>query len=368
MKILFLVTEDWFFRSHFLGFAHRAIADGHEVIVAARMSGVLDGEPGIRCIDTRAARRAMGPFALANEISRTRALIDRERPDVVHAIALKPIVLLLLSGARNVGRVLALTGRGYLSMHGSLRRRAMSAVLRRMLRSALDAPRTVLAVENAADRAWVEGGRRLDDARVVTPPGAGVDASALSVEPEPAGPIVVGLAARLIQSKGVDVVVDAIARLRVEGRDISLRIAGDQDHDNPEHVSDAEIARWRATPGVELLGRVRDINAFWASVHIACLASRGGEGLPRSIIEAAASGRPVVTTQTPGCEDFVRDAQCGIPVPVDDVAATAAAIAQLADDPEQRRKLGAAGRARVEAAYTIAHAADAAAQAWARVR
>lgn len=368
MKILFLVTEDWFFRSHFLAFAHRAVADGHEVIVAARMSGALDSEAGIRCIDTRAERRAMGPFALASEITRTCALIERERPDVVHAIALKPIVLLLLSGARNVGRVLALTGRGYLSMSASLRRRFVAGALRSLLRGALDAPRTVLAVENAADRAWVEGARALDDARVVQLPGAGVDASAFNVAPEPPAPIIVGVAARLIQTKGVDVVVDAIARLRVEGLDISLRIAGEQDHDNPEHVSDAEIVRWRATPGVELLGRVHDINAFWASTHIACLASRGGEGLPRSIIEAAACGRPVVTTQTPGCEDFVRDAQCGMAVPVDDPAAVAAALAQLAGDAELRRKFGAAGRARVESAYTIAHAADVAAQAWVRVR
>jgi glycosyltransferase involved in cell wall biosynthesis len=253
-------------------------------------------------------------------------------------------------------------------MDGSLRRRLASAVLRRLLRYALDRPRTVLAVENAADRAWVEGGRKLEDARVVMLPGAGVDVSAFSVTPEPTGPIVVGLAARLIQSKGVDVVVDAISRLRAEGHDISLRIAGDQDHDNPEHVSDAEIARWRDTTGVELLGRVRDINAFWAGAHIACLASRGGEGLPRSLIEAAACGRPLVTTQTPGCEDFVRDVQCGVAVPADDARAVADAIAQLARDPELRRKLGAAGRARVEAAYTITHAADIASQAWARVR
>lgn len=368
MKILFLVTEDWFFRSHFLGFAHRAIADGHEVIVAARMSGALAGEAGIRCVDTRAARRAMGPLALASEIRKTGELIARERPDVVHVIALKPIVLLLLSGVRNVGRVLALTGRGYLSMDGSLRRRAVAGVLRRLLRAALDAPRTVLAVENAADRAWAEGGRKLDDARVVTLPGAGVDVSAFSVAPEPPEPVVVGVAARLIHSKGVDVVVDAIARLRAEGLDVSLRIAGDQDHDNPEHVSDAEIVRWQATPGLELLGRVRDISAFWAGAHIACLASRGGEGLPRSIIEAAACGRPVVTTQTPGCEDFVRDAQCGVAVPVNDPAALAVALAKLAGDAALRRQFGAAGRARVAAAYTIAHAADAAAQAWARVR
>ena len=367
MKILFLVTEDWFFRSHFLGFAHRAAADGHEVLVAARMSGALEGEAGIRCIDTRAVRRAMGPLALAREIANTRALIARERPDVVHAIALKPIVLLLLSGARNCGRVLALTGRGYLSMDGSLPRRAVAGVLRRFLRSALDAPRTVLAVENVADRAWVEGGRKLADAQVVVLPGAGVDVNAFRVTPEPAGAIVVGVVARLIQSKGVDVVVDAISRLRADGVDISLRIAGDQDHENPEHVSDAEVARWRRTPGVELLGRVRDINAFWASVHIACLASRGGEGLPRSLIEAAACGRPVVTTQTPGCEDFVNDAKCGVAVPADDSGAVAAALAQLARDSDLRVKLASAGRARVEAAYTLAHAANVAAQAWMRV-
>src|SRR5262249_31475396 len=161
--------------------------------------------------------------------------------------------------------------------------------------------------ENSTDRRWVEGEHGLAGDRVIELPGAGVDPSQFKVTTEPADGLIVGLAARLVKSKGVDLAVAAITALRGRGHAISLRIAGASDPENPEHVDEAQVEVWRRTPGVSVLGRVRDINGFWAGAHIACLPSRGGEGLPRSLLEAAACGRPIVTTDVPGCADFVVD-------------------------------------------------------------
>ena len=364
-KLLFLVTEDWFFRSHFLVLARRAVAEGYEVSIAARLSGALKGVEDVRLIDMPFARGARGPMAVAREAASLRALIARERPDVIHAIALKPIALLLLAGAADSGRVFAVTGRGFLAVRGSLWTRFMSWRLRRLLRRALAAPGAILAVENLADRRWVEGARPLEECRVALLPGAGVDTGTFTVASEPAaGPIVVGIVSRLIWSKGVDLAVEAIRRLRAGGLDIVLRIAGGIDLDNPEHVGESEIAHWRATPGVELVGRVDDINGFWAGAHIACLPSRGGEGLPRSLLEAAACGRPIVTSDAPGCADFVADGETGLVVAREDAPALAAAIRELADDQAARRRMGETARARVLQGYTTSHAADAAARAW----
>jgi glycosyltransferase involved in cell wall biosynthesis len=170
----------------------------------------------------------------------------------------------------------------------------------------------------------------------------------------------------LIWTKGIDLAVAAVQMLREQGEDIVLRIAGDADPESPEAVPAAEIARWRALPGVEVMGRVDDVNGFWARAHIGCLPSRGGEGLPRSLLEAAACGRPVVTSDAPGCRDFVTP-DIGCVAPKDDVSALAQMLGSLAHDAPLRAALGVGARVKVVARYTEDHAADVVAQAWRRV-
>ncbi len=359
-KLLFLATEDWFVQSHFEHLLHRAQEDGYEVSIAARMSGALGHHNGVRLIDLPVTRASK--LSLWRETEAVRDLLRRERPTLVHAIALRPIAALLL--ARPVPSVFAVTGRGYLSLNRSpVAQTTLALVAARLRRRVLDGS-GVLLVENESDHAWVRGsGPPLPAERVVLMPGAGVDVADYDVKPEPDGPIVVGVAARLVRSKGLDLAVEAIRRLRAQGLDISLRIAGAPDSGNPDRVSDEDLARWRAQDGIELLGRVSDIGAFWAGAHIACLPSRGGEGLPRSLLEAAACGRPIVTTRTPGCADFVRG-DIGVLVDPGDADAMAAGLARLAGDRVLRRRMGDAGRARVEAHHTLRHAADAAAAAW----
>jgi len=361
-KLLFLATEDWFVRSHFLPLLHRAREEGYEPVVAARVSGALDAE-GVRVIDTPFARGSLNPLRLRQQVTELRALLARERPAIVHAIALRPMLLMALSGAE-VGQVLALTGRGYLAVGRAPWVQIVSSWFRALVRAALDKPHRLLLVENTADRAWIEGGRALPDDRVVLMPGAGVDVD-VAQTPEPASlPIVIGVASRLVRSKGIDLAVAALQRLRAEGLKVGLRIAGAADQDNPERVSEVEISAWRSAPGVSVPGRVTDIDAFWAGCHLACLPSRGGEGLPRMLLEAAARGRAIVTTDVPGCADFVLHNETGVVVPAENVDALAAAIRQLAQDAEQRRRFAEAGLARVRSGYTVQHSADAAARAW----
>ncbi len=366
-KLLFLATEDWFFRSHFLFLARQAAAEGYECVVAARDSGALAHFDGVRLIDLPFARGSMRPWELGSHIAQLRAVIARERPALIHAIALKPIGLLALAQARDVPRVFAVTGRGYLATARAPLTRLIGWRLQRLLRRELIDARSVLMVENSADGDWAVGAAPLDSSRIFLMPGAGVDTDVFTVSPEPSGgPIVVGVVTRLIRSKGVDLVVEAVRRLRAEGADIVLRIAGDADEENPGRVSAEEIARWRAHEGVELVGRVTDVNGFWRHTHIACLPSRGGEGLARSLLEAAACGRPLVTSDTPGCADFVRHKETGLIVRSEDSAALADALRLLAGDGALRAALGAAARKRVVEGYTEAHAGRVAAQAWRR--
>jgi glycosyltransferase involved in cell wall biosynthesis len=361
-KLLFLATEDWFIRSHFLPLLRRARAEGYEVAVAARDSGALKDE-SVRVIDMPFARGSLKPGDLWREAAAMRTLMREVRPDLLHAIALKPIVLSMLTGGYGAARVFALTGRGYLSVSSSWLRWAAPAIAFGM-RRAVRKTNTALMVENEADRVWVEGGARLPDARVTLMPGAGVDPARFTPRPAPEGPVIVGVASRLIWSKGIDLAVEAIRRLNAEGRDMRLHIAGDADGDNPEAVSAETLAQWRAIPGVSLLGRVDDIAAFWGGAHIACVPTRGGEGLPRTLLEAASCARPLIVSDTPGCADFVRNGVEGLVVTPNSAFALAEALGKLADDARLRQTWGENARARVLAGYTEQHAADAAAAAW----
>ncbi len=360
-KLLFLATEDWFVRSHFEPLLSRALEEGFEVAVAARQSGALAHVRDVRLIDLPVARSST--FNLWREADAIRSLLQRERPALVHAVALRPIAALLLAPA--APSVFAVTGRGYLALQRTPWARTTLALVASGVRQRLQDGLGVLLVENRCDLEWVRGkSASLPSDRVMLMPGAGVDLARHPEAEEPPHPVVVGVAARLVRSKGVDVAVEAVGRLRERGVDVSLRIAGAPDPDNPESVSEGDLVRWRALPGVELVGRVADMHDFWAGVHIACLPSRGGEGLPRVLLEAAACARPIVTTNTSGCSEFVEHQGNGLVVPPNDAAALASAIASLAEDGARRRHFGLAAREKVRTGYTISHAAAVAANAW----
>jgi glycosyltransferase involved in cell wall biosynthesis len=367
-KLLFVATEDWFVRSHFLPFIERARAEGWTPLVAARAAAAAGdlAAAGARVIPLSGARRNLSPAALWAEARELRAVLKAERPDLIHAIALKPAVITALAAgaAPQAGLVFAITGMGYLGASRDWRLRLARAAAIHLIAQAAAARSAMLVVENAHDRRKFEK-RGVRRERTLILPGAGIDPARFHASPEPpAPPFRVGLAARLLRSKGVEDAVEAVQRLRREGGDLELRIAGAPDPDNPASYSEEDMAGWGALPGVACLGWVGDISAFWADAHVAVFPSRGGEGLPKSLLEAAALGRAIVASDAPGCRDFVRDGETGLLVPRMDPAALAAAIARLAHDPALRRALAAAAREQVLSGHTHEIVAAAIAGAW----
>jgi glycosyltransferase involved in cell wall biosynthesis len=201
-------------------------------------------------------------------------------------------------------------------------------------------------VQNRDDRAMIEH-LGVDGARIALIPGSGVDIDRLIPKPDPPGPVIVAFVGRLVESKGVRTLLAAHARLGQRGRQIQLVLAGTPDPANPMSIPTQDIEAWSRRPDVTHLGFVEDIGALWASAHIAVLPSHR-EGLPLSLLEAAACGRPLVATDVPGCRDIARPGVNAILVPPDDAEALADAIDRLAVDPELRQKLGRASRHLVE--------------------
>jgi glycosyltransferase involved in cell wall biosynthesis len=152
----------------------------------------------------------------------------------------------------------------------------------------------------------------------------------------------------MLREKGVLDAVAAIGLLRARGLPIELKLAGPMDPDNRGSLSAEMLALLTEQPGVEWLGPVEDVRAVWQRAAIAVLPSTYGEGVPKSLLEAAACARPIVATDVPGCREVVRPGETGILVRPHDINALADAIATLAGDPVLRRAMGRAGRELIE--------------------
>ncbi|WP_420796175.1 glycosyltransferase [Endobacterium cereale] len=165
----------------------------------------------------------------------------------------------------------------------------------------------------------------------------------------------IAMVSRMVWSKGADIAVEAVSIARGRGYDVSLSLYGTPDPSNPRSLSEDTLKNWSKLPGIEWHGSTRDVRQIWAAHDLACLPTRGGEGLPRSILEAGACGRAILTTDVPGCRDLVRDGQEGWLVPPDDAAALADRICALALDRQLVAQAGINARQRITSGFTEAH-------------
>lgn len=344
-RILYVVTEDWYFLSHRLPMARAARAAGFDVHVATNV--VADGAAieaeGFSLHRVPFRRGLVSPSALLGTILALRRLYRRIEPDIIHHVALQPVILGSLAAVGSASKCInAVTGLGYTfttdSQGARLKRRLLMAAMRQLLARR----NSHVLVQNDDDRQLVED-IGVATARISVIPGSGVEVDRLAPQPEPPGPPVVAYVGRLLKYKGVRTAIEAQALLRAEGSDVELLIAGTPDPTNPDSLTRDEAEGWTGRAGVTWLGHVRDIATVWARASIAVLPSHG-EGVPKSLLEAAACGRAMIATDVPGCRDVVRDGETGLLVPVDDAKALAEAIRRLANAPDLRARYGAAAR------------------------
>lgn len=358
--LVFLVTEDWFFVSHFLPMARAARELGLRVTVIARVRDHRQAieATGARVVALEAERRSLNPLAVLGALRSLRRLLREERPDILHCIALRPILLAGLAAPRGTAAVHALTGLGFLGARRDFVGRVARWGVRGFRRAFLDGPRVRYLFENEDD-ARILGLDPLDGARVALAGGAGVDPARFEATPvEAHGELKVAVVARMLWSKGIDIAVEAVVRARAAGAPVSLSLYGAPDPSNPRAVPEETLRRWSALPGIGWHGSTRDVAGVWREHDVACLPSRGGEGLPRTLLEAGACRRAIVTTDVPGCRRLVRDGVEGLVVPPDDIDALAAAFILLAKDRDAVRRMGEAARARVEGGFTERHVMD----------
>lgn len=334
-RILCIINEDWFFLSHFLPWARAARAAGFEVVLLAARgpaSERIEAE-GMRVVAAKAARAGLAPKNLVPAARQAIGLIDPARPTLVHAFGLHGMAIAALARTLQgkFPAVVSVTGLGFLAASPARTSKLASGALAFAVRAALDGPATVWLTENPSDGPAMGLSRAIKGGRVIQLGGAGVDVAAFSPRPPlPRPPLRLALVARMIRSKGVDLAVAAVAQARRQGLDVTLTLIGAGDPRNPRAYSAAELAGFAATEGVTMLGARDDVAELLHAHHAFILPSRGGEGLPKALLEAAAGGLPAIVTDVPGCREFVRDGETGLVVRADDVAALAGALQRLA--------------------------------------
>jgi glycosyltransferase involved in cell wall biosynthesis len=363
-KILLCITEDWFALSHFKPLIATLADIAGEVVVACRSSGRMNAIEalGARTVDFDFQRSSLHPVTQAAVVSRLSRLIRTERPDVVHAVAMQMLVVTGLATrfAKVPHTVLHLTGLGFLGISDGSAARLIRPLALAQLAHTLRQPGTWLLAENPDDVAFLRDGGADPGQRLTILGGAGIDATEFPAQPPPANAIpVAAFVGRMIRSKGVGVLVEAKRLLAARGIPLALALYGKTDDDNPAGVPRAEIESWLSrddTMGsIVWHGHVTGVRQVWASADIAVLPAITREGLPRSVLEAAASARPLVVTDVPGCRHVVRAGIDGLIVPPSDPAALADALARLAGDTSLRERIGRAARERVLSGYTIEH-------------
>jgi glycosyltransferase involved in cell wall biosynthesis len=249
-----------------------------------------------------------------------------------------------------VRRINALAGLGYGFTSGTLKARCLRLVLAPAMRLLLNHANSAVLLQNPDDRAAVEA-LGISSDRIFVVPGSGVDIDVLMPLPEPDGPITAAFVGRLLYDKGIGTLMGAFDLLARRGETIRLLVAGERDPANPASVTEAQLAQWRQRPNVEFLGQVADIRSVWSRAHLAVLPSRR-EGLPKSLLEAAACGRALIASDVPGCREIARPDINALLVPPDDPASLADAIVRLASDADRRRRFAAQGRALVEREFS----------------
>jgi glycosyltransferase involved in cell wall biosynthesis len=347
-RILYVVADDRYFLAHCLTMARAAQAAGFEIHVAADLteeSAHIEAE-GFAVHPIRLKRAKVAPLRTLRSVLALRRLYRDVEPVVVHHVTLQHFALGIVASA----------GFKFAAVHaiGGLTRRLTTfpwRLLRReVLRRGLNQRRAMGLVQSPEDRDVLTSlGVKAEHITLI--PGSGVDSDRFRPVPEPDGPVTVAFAGRMVADQGVRTLVQAHRILEESGIESELLLVGTPDPDDPSSIPQIDVAGWGSERRITWLGHVADIATVWRRAHIAVLPARGSEGVPKSLLEAAAFGRPLIATDVPGCRDVVIHEKTGLLVPVEDAGALAAAILRLIRSPPQRVRFGVAARRLIDSRF-----------------
>ena len=355
-RLLFVLNDLSFFISHRLPIAITAKDEGYEVHIATPQGKPTTEIKDIGFIFHKIplSRRGKNPFNELKSIFALYQLMRAVKPDVVHLVTIKPVLYggLVSRIVKVPSVVAAVSGLGAIYISCTLSGKIWRAVTNQLYRSALKHPNLKVIFQNPDDRDVLLEKKAFALSQTVLICGSGVDLSLYRTSIEREDEVVVAMISRLLKDKGVLEYVAAAKLLKSMDVQARFLLIGESDYNNPEYINDHMLEQWRCDGDVELLGFRKDIPQLMQQANIIVLPSYR-EGLPKVLIEAAASGRAVITTDVSGCRDAIEPNQTGLLVPVRDSNALASAMKRLIDEPNLRHRLGKAGRILAEQEFSI---------------
>lgn len=336
----------------------KLVTEGYEVVACApdQDQAIVDrlAEWDIRFIKIPMDRTGKNPLFDIATFAALISVFRRERPDAVLAYTQKPIIYSGIASRlfRDMDFFAMISGLGHAFSDGETGgggalRRLVSVLFRQALRDA-----RCVFVFNSDDAGELRSRHILSHQPILQVPGSGVDIGHFPHEPVAPAPFRFVMIARLMRDKGLEEFVAAARQVNSRWPAATFQIVGPLDP-NPTGVTRAEITRWEQEGVVDYLGETRDVRPFLKNSTVFVLPTYYREGLPRSILEAMATGRAVITTDMPGCRDAVVDGVTGMLVPPRDADALAQAMLRFQDDPDLAQRMGEAARTRAENVYNV---------------
>lgn len=354
--ILFVVTEDWYFWTHRSGLAAAARAAGYDVALAARFTQHRERieAAGVRCYPLALQRATRNPLADLAALFVLVRVIKTSGACLVHAVALKPILLCLWSLLRfpRLRFCFAVTGLGHLFIAGSPGVRMLRTCLFPFLRRLMTHPSSVVIFQNEDDRVLLAKNRLVKMAQTRLIRGAGVDTARYvpTSLPITTTPLVV-MPSRVLRDKGVIEFIEAAGILHRQGLAARFALVGALDEASPTAIKRGQLEALCGTHGCEWWQHREDMTSVYAEATVVCLPSYR-EGLPKALLEAASCARPLVATDVPGCREICRNDENGLLVPPRNAQALASALARLLVDPGLCLRMGLRAREIVEQEFS----------------
>jgi len=347
-RLLFFITEDWYFWSHRLPIARAARDAGFDVLIVTRAGQYkerIEAE-GFKLIPIGLERKSKNIFKEIRVIMEIIKIYRKEKPDIVHHVAIKPVLYgsfaAQLTGV--AGIVNAVAGLGFIFVERGFKVSILRYFVILAYRLAFFKKNIVGIFQNPEDLKFFVDAKIAKRKRTVLIRGSGVDTSRFVYVHEPSGIPVVVLASRMLWKKGVGHFVEAAKILKGKGVQCRMVLAGNPDLENPGFIPEKTLRFWHSEGMIEWWGHKEDMAEVFAQSNIVALPTTYGEGVPKVLIEAASCGRAIVATDVPGCREIVRHEQNGFLISPDDPKILAETLKTLIEDPGLRMRMGAHGR------------------------
>lgn len=352
-KILFVVNVDWFFISHRLPLAVEALKKGYEVHIAC---GITDKQKylenlGLKVYPLNISRSGTGIKGEIKAFGEIYNTLKKINPEVAHFVTIKPVLYGGIASRflKINKKVFSISGLGFIFIKQGLKASLVRFFVKTMYRFALSGKSSHVIVQNPDDKAVVNS---ISDVNVTLIRGSGVDLSKHSYIQENSEKVKVIMACRLLKDKGVFEYVEAAKIIKSKGIDVDFELYGDVDTHNPATLTSAELEKIKRDGFVSVHGFSNDISNLFSKANIVVLPSYR-EGLPKVLIEAAACGRAVVTTDVPGCRDAIESNVTGLLCKERDADSLAEKIQKLILDKDLRNSMGKAGRELAQKEFDI---------------